>query len=131
MKQLVAYFFPPKRREGEGFTKNDRGDLQWLLRKVLNMSRQLDHLRASVAAMTSAQASAEALLIGIASRLRDASNNDDMDAVDSLAGEIEQRTDELSAAVAENTTPEEVPVDPTPTPTGDADANVGPPTPTE
>jgi hypothetical protein len=85
------------------FTTADRVDLQYVLRKVRYMSRQLEHLRSAVTAQTTIIGSVQTLLTNLAARIRTASSNDDSEALESIASDIDQNSTLLASAVAANT----------------------------
>lgn len=73
----------------------------YLLRKVYRMSTSLDALAAQVAINTSAEASAVALIQGLAAQLAAIAN--DPAAVAALAAQLKTSADALSAAIVANT----------------------------
>lgn len=82
-------------------------ELRWL-RQDLNvigdeMAKGLDDLRAAVAAQSTVNESAVALLQGISQKLNAAIAGDDDDAVEEIAKQLEAQTAQLAAAVAANT----------------------------
>lgn len=72
-----------------------------LLEKVNIMSAEMDRLKASVAALTSAEKSLVALVKQLAQMIRD--NATDPAALAALADEIDADSSEIAAAVTENT----------------------------
>lgn len=70
---------------------------------ITKMSQALDDLKTEVAALTSVDASAIALLQGLKTALDQAVANSDMAAVASITAELHARTGELAKAVTDNT----------------------------
>jgi hypothetical protein len=81
--------------------------LRFLVRKVENMAGELDALRAQVARNTEVDASAIVLLRGIKAALDAAIAAGDPAALTELSNSLGASTDQLAAAVAENTLPPE------------------------
>lgn len=95
--------FRLRRRGGDGFNSYDRDTLVLMLEGIYEMTDIVTRLKSDVEEQTTVINSVVLLLQGLAARVRDANNNDDSEALDEIASELEANSVTLGQAVAANT----------------------------
>lgn len=97
------YHHFPAGAELLGLLTDFLGELKSIKKELINMSAELDRLKASTAAIKTVADSAVALINGLAQQIRD--NSTDPAALNALADELDADQAELAGAVSANTAP--------------------------